>query len=214
MTSSIKDVADLEGRIKIGSALFEKHGVSGLFFVCDALIPTSLRDAVPLSFAQFGYVPAMGMTGMAADHIVAPVRALPKLHYESVADVPHGEIMAWLNCVAYGVPLEWGPDWEARTGISQSAAFGFIGYANNEPVACAATIALLNCLYVGLVATHPDHRKHGYAEAVMRHSLQAAATDTGLSRTILHASDMGHPLYAQMGYHDTVQFTLYGRHPE
>jgi len=34
---------------------------------------------------------------------------------------------------------------------------------------------------------------------------------TGLTRTVLHASPMGRPLYSQMGYHDTLPFTLYAR---
>ncbi len=214
MTSAIEHAAELEGRIARGATIFDKRGVNGIFAVCDALVPQRLRESVPASFARFGYVPAVTMTGMAADRVLPPIRSVPTLRFEPVNDTRHGEMMAWLNCIAYGEPLEWASDWEARTGLSQTQASGFIAYANDEPVACACTVALLNCLYVGMVATHPDHRKRGFAEAVMRHSLQVAASKTGLTRSVLHASDMGRPLYAQMGYHDTAQFTFYGRHSE
>ncbi len=212
-TGAIRDATELGEHIARGSSFFDKHGVNGLFAVCDALVPQSLREAVPASFARFGYVPEMIVMGMATDRVLPPIRELPTLRFEPVTDARHGEMMARLNCFAYEMPLDWAPDWEARTGLSQSQAFGFIGYVNDEPVACSVAVPLVDCLYVHMVATQPDHRRHGYAEAVMRHSLVAAARETGLTRTVLHATDMGRPLYAQMGYHDTVHFTLYGRTP-
>jgi GNAT superfamily N-acetyltransferase len=214
VTTAITDAAEFEARITRGASFFDKRAVTGLFVVCDALVPQGLREAVPAVFARFGYVPAMSVMGMAANRILPRIRPLPTLRFEPGTDARDGEMMARLNCIAYGVPLEWAPDWEARTGLSESQAFGLIAYANGEPFACACTVVLLNCLYVGIVATHPDHRKRGCAEAVLRHSLQAAARKAGLTRTVLHASDMGRPLYAQIGYHDAVPFTFYGRHSE
>ena len=66
-------------------------------------------------------------------------------------------------------------------------------------------------LYMGFVATAHEFRRLGCAEAVMRRSLEDAAKSTGLIRTVLHASPMGRPLYSQMGYHDTVPFTVYAQ---
>lgn len=209
-TSEIEDEGDLEERIATGSRSFTERGLSGVFSVCDALIPRALRDIVPETFARFDYVPTMGMTGMAADQLLPPIRPLPVLRYETVKDPATAKILAVLNVLAYGMPLEWGPDWASRMDMSETGAFGFIGYLGGEPVTCAVTVPLEGRLYVALVATDADHRGRGYAEAVMRHSLNVAAKKTGLSRTILHASDMGHAIYARMGYHDTVRFALYG----
>ncbi len=211
-TTGPEDVADLERRITTGHGMFSRRGLQGLFCVCDALVPTDLRNAMPAMFARCGYVPTegmVGMTGMAAEGILPPIRPLPELRYRRVEDSHSAELMAWLNILAYGMPLEWGPDWEARTGMAETGAFGFIGYRDEQPITCALTIPLDGRLYVGMVATHPDHRGRGYAEAVMRRSLEVAAQETGLNRTILHATDMGHRVYLRMGYHDTVHFTLY-----
>ena len=125
-------------------------------------------------------------------------------------DAATAEIVAVLNVLAYGMPLEWGPDWASRMEMSETEAFGFIGYVGGEPVTCAVTVPLEGRLYVALVATEANYRGRGYAEAVMRNSLENAAEKTGLTRTILHAGDMGHAIYARMGYHDTVRFALYG----
>ena len=63
---------------------------------------------------------------------------------------------------------------------------------------------------MALVATDPDPRQKGYAEAVMRHALSVAASELPLSRTALDASLMGAPLYLQMGYQHTGEmWTMY-----
>jgi GNAT superfamily N-acetyltransferase len=213
-TSEIEDEADLEERIATASRHFAGRGLSGVFSICEALIPSALRAIVPATFARFGYVPTMPMTGMATDELLPPVRPLSELRYRAVKDPATVGIVAVLNVLAYGMPPEWGPDWAARTDVSQIEAFGFIGYLGNQPVTCAVTIPLEGRLYVALVATDAAHRGRGYAEAVMRHSLGVAAKRTGLARTILHASDMGYPIYARMGYHDTARFALYGLKPQ
>ena len=63
----------------------------------------------------------------------------------------------------------------------------------------ATTIVHDDVLYLALVATTPDARRKGYAEAVIRHSLQKAHDTTGLNRTILHATEAGFPVYKRMG---------------
>ena len=64
-------------------------------------------------------------------------------------------------------------------------------------------------LYVMMVASDAAHRNRGYAEAVMRRSLERAQAATGIRRTVLHASPAGRPLYASMGYRVTGEFMMY-----
>src|SRR5262249_37449751 len=64
-------------------------------------------------------------------------------------------------------------------------------------------------LYLALVATRPSEQRKGYGEAVVRHALQSAYEATGLSRTILHASDAGMPVYRRVGYHKTASILAY-----
>jgi ribosomal protein S18 acetylase RimI-like enzyme len=59
---------------------------------------------------------------------------------------------------------------------------------------------------VAMVATLPEYRNRGCAEAVMRYSLAQAREATGLERTVLHASAAGLPLYEEMGYRSVASF--------
>jgi ribosomal protein S18 acetylase RimI-like enzyme len=57
-----------------------------------------------------------------------------------------------------------------------------------------------------LVATAPEARRKGYGEAVVRLALQTAYEATGISRTVLHVTEAGYPLYLRLGYYPTVKF--------
>jgi hypothetical protein len=46
----------------------------------------------------------------------------------------------------------------------------------------------------------PTQQRRGFAEAAMRHALDVAAEAHGEQPTVLHATDVGRPLYARMGY--------------
>ena len=86
---------------------------------------------------------------------------------------------------------------------------GVVGYVNDVPVSTASVVAVDDIAYVALVATRPDRQGRGYAEAVMRHALQQARADWGVSRTILHATPAGQPVYTRMGYADAGGFHVY-----
>jgi GNAT superfamily N-acetyltransferase len=87
--------------------------------------------------------------------------------------------------------------------------FAYVGYREGHAVTAAATFLENSRLYVGFVATLPQARRNGYAEAVMRHSLEAAARSCGLSRTVLQATEAGYPVYEAMGYRQVAHFQAY-----
>jgi predicted acetyltransferase len=70
----------------------------------------------------------------------------------------------------------------------------------------ATAIVNENCLFLFLVATLPEARRKGYADAVIRRALNATYEATGIKRTVLHAIDAGYPLYHSLGYHPTGKF--------
>ena len=75
-----------------------------------------------------------------------------------------------------------------------------LGVSDGQPASCAAVLDVDGYRYVALVATHPTQQRRGFAEAAMRHALDAAASAHGERPTVLHATDAGRPLYARMGY--------------
>ena len=62
--------------------------------------------------------------------------------------------------------------------------------------------------YITDVQTMPDHRRQGYAEAIMRR-LHADARAAGLTRAVLTSTAMARPLYERLGYRQIATVTIY-----
>ena len=210
VTGEVADPADLTARAERALAYMRTKEHPGFLVICEDLLSPTLREQVVRLLASANFMPVMPITGMAASGLTPPsrpVQAVPLRRANGRADA---QLITDLNCRAYGIPIEVG-----RTAVTElllhDECHAFIAEAESQPVACTATFPIEGRLYVALVATLPDHQRRGYADAVMRASLQSCAAATGLTRTILHATDAGRSVYRRMGYHDTAKFTLYAQ---
>ena len=147
--------------------------------------------------------------GMVAEELT-PAKPLPHgLEMRRANDSATRNDLVDLNTIAYGIPHEVGRQGPAQECFWDDSFHGYVAYLDNKPVACTMTAPLDGRLYVSWVATHPEHRRKGYADAVMRKSLASAHEATGITRTVLHATLEGQPVYERMGYRNVVGFTWY-----
>ncbi len=96
-----------------------------------------------------------------------------------------------------------------QSEIERGAHIGFLAESGGEVIACAILIwwTMLPSLtdfhrsrgYVSSVYTRPEYRRRGVARTLMEH-LMARAREMGMSRLILWASEMGRPLYLDLGF--------------
>lgn len=133
---------------------------------------------------------------------VADVDTLERLRWEMETE-RHPEIQA--DFAAY---VE-----AARSAIREEVAAGrhiaFLAEAEGRPVACAILIwwTMLPTLtdlqrkrgYVSSVYTAPAYRRRGVARRLME-QLMAHAHEVGMQRLVLWASEMGRPLYLDLGF--------------
>lgn len=212
LANPVSDAPDLQARTARVIEYLDSQPHPGMFVVCQELLPPELELNAGDVLAAAGFAPAVVMTGMAAQQLLPPVRPLPALEFRRVGVDQQTLIDLYdLNAQAYGLPVEM---CRASTGPLLGwgeNAFGYVGYVQDQPVTSAATLIVDRRLYVALVATLKEAQRRGYAEAVMRHSLEQAGRAAGLTRTVLHASQEGFPVYVRMGYHATAKFTAYMR---
>jgi GNAT superfamily N-acetyltransferase len=142
---------------------------------------------------------------------IVPLTSLshPALRVERVVDGDQLIAYADINCEAYGFPIEWGRSGLGRSKLWKTAFYSYLGFEGNRPVSAASAVVNGSVIFLALVATRPDAQHKGYAEVVVRHALQAAHGATGLTRTVLHASDTGLPVYRRVGYHETCKILAY-----
>lgn len=192
------------------------HGLPWLFFLYEPMLSPELLEKADSIFEEEGYHRASGLRVMTGDcsQLQAPLRPLPALEMRLVDSPEMVCALMDLNCMAYGMPLEITESVVATGAFfrDRSREFGVVGYVDGVPVSTTSVEVLNNdTLYVACVATHPDHHRKGYAETVMRCALEEGRARTGLTRTAVDASDMGRPLYAQMGYKEGPYWRYYGR---
>lgn len=176
--------------------------------VCEEWLPADWRDVV----AEAGLHVSMPMTGMVAERILPPRRRAPDLELRRVEDARSRAAVGTLNNLAYGLP-DGMCDCIADPTFWPEDVHGYVGAVAGEDVTTTSVFPASGALYVALVATHPEHGRQGYAEHVMRAALDRGGAALGLSRSILHASEAGRPVYAAMGYEDMARFALLSTEP-
>lgn len=175
------------------------------FGICPNWCPANAE--VLLSDA--GFAPAMTVTGMAADTLLPPRRPLPELTWRLAPEPGVAEALGHINALAYGMPPgDFGAI--AEPALWELNSFGVVGHdETGRAVTATGSILVGDIIYIAYVATLPDCHGRGYAEAVMREAIRLAEAAGGKRRIWLHATAMGQPVYAAMGFATGTGIPLY-----
>jgi GNAT superfamily N-acetyltransferase len=201
-----RPLADEEDLRRILAVARERAGACqhGSFVaICDAWAPKVWQRLA----AAEGFTRAVNMTGMAADRLLPPQRALPELEFRRVLDETTARDLAMINGQAYGMSLQLF-ECICNLHLWHEDSFGYVGYAGGRAVTAAATFPVVGTVYVAFVSTLPEAHGKGYAEAAMRQAIAQGGPAMGLTRMTLHASDMGRPLYRSMGFEPGASVVL------
>lgn len=207
LAAPVSTEADLRRRLASAVEDAAPHQQPWAFFLYEPYAAGLSPEQVASAAAEAGLANIMGVEVMTGDvrALHPPKRPLPDMEYRRVNSREDSWIVFDINLRAYNMPAFMTDSIVDANAYYQDPQreFGFVAYADGLPVSTASVIELDGWLYVALVATNPDQRQKGHAEAVMRHALTAATAELGISRTALDASAMGAPLYLQMGYQHT-----------
>jgi len=149
--------------------------------------------------AEYGLIPYIAMTWMTADELLPPRRPAAALDLLPVNDVPTATDLALINDAGYGL----GPhDSESIRNLNfwKPDTVAYVGCLRGTAVTCAAAFPIEGSVYIAFVATRPQFSGRGYAETVMRHTIDEGRRLTGDVRVTLHASTEGQRLYTAMGF--------------
>lgn len=176
------------------------------------LVTTSENISADIPVAEIlerhGLAPAMTLTGMLAGDVNPPTQLPDGFALNVPGDDAACAQIIHLNQAAYGMDMQCLLPYIGTSSFWQKAA-GVIGTLGETPVSCSTVLPVDGYHYVALVATHPDHRRRGYADAAMRQSLAVATGRFGVRPTFLHATDAGRPVYELMGYKPVASHVMY-----
>jgi GNAT superfamily N-acetyltransferase len=200
----------LDERLKRAVAYMRQKSRPGLIWLFEDLLVPSARAGLTAAAYRAGLSLSLTGLGMAGDILPFPEPSHPSLRFVRVRTEDDLMACADLNSRAYGMQREAGREGLRGSTLLKSGMYAYFGLEKGGPVSTAATVETNGCLFLALVATAPEAQRKGYGEATVRKALFEGAKATGLTRTVLHATMAGAPVYERIGYRKVATIRLYG----
>jgi GNAT superfamily N-acetyltransferase len=200
----------LDERLAQAAAYMRQKTQPGLIWLFEELLDETCRRGLPAAAERAGLTLALSGYGMAGNILPIHEPSHPDLEFIRVRTDDELQAYADVNSRAYGMPLEAGRDGLNGSELWKSGIYAYLGLENGVPVSAAATVQTNDCLFLALVATVPEAQRKGYGEATSRKALFEGARATGLTRTVLHATTAGAPVYERIGYRKVATIGFYG----
>ena len=178
------------------------------------------RDVPGLMFLRTGQVEKNSgieamfrMPGMVAGELLPPKRALRESQIREVAGAAMAEEIARLNVVCHEMELKDVAELTCAE-LWGGPNHGFLLYEDGKAAAGGSASFVEGISYIGWMATLPEYRGRGYAEALVRHMDAFMREKYSVKETVLHATEMGRPVYERMGFQAVDEFAAYLCVPE
>lgn len=202
--------ADVAGRrLEQAAEVMRDKREFGFLWLFEDLLTDEARAGLDAAAERAGLDHAFSGTGMAGDLLPLAEPAHPDLVFTRVTTDEQLTAFADLNSRAYGFTPEQGRDGIGGSALWKHEVHAYLGLRNGVPVTCAGSVAVSGRLFVALVATDPQWERRGYGEAVTRKVLHEGGRATGLTRTTLHATAAGAPVYRRIGYRPNSPVRFY-----
>jgi len=153
------------------------------------------------------------MPGMVARELLPPKRAVGEFVIREVAGAAMAEDIARLNVVCHEMELKDVAELTCAQ-VWGGPNHGFLLYKDGLAVAGGSASFVEGISYIGWMATLPEYRGRGYAEALLRHMDAFIRRRYGVIETVLHATEMGRPVYERMGFQAVDEYAAYLCVPE
>ncbi|MEO8026649.1 MAG: GNAT family N-acetyltransferase [Bryobacteraceae bacterium] len=202
-------IEDFGQRLARANAYYEARRVRWSLWMCEDHIDRSAKAAVRKLILNAGFRQIAAPPGMIAESLAAPIRALPAVECRPVSDAATRLAFTHISAVSFDIPFQTAHRVYGADRAWAGAYRGWIGYVDANAVCCAATVVEAGAIGVYSVGTLPGFRRRGYAESLMRQVVPLLTEETGLTQSLLQASDAGEALYLQMGYRAVTRYAVY-----
>jgi ribosomal protein S18 acetylase RimI-like enzyme len=182
--------------------ILASRGVPGLMFLRTAQVENSS-----------GIQAMFRMPGMVAGELLPPSRALGEFVIREVVGAAMAEEIARLNVVSHEMELKDVAELTCAE-LWGGPNHAFLLYEDGMAVAGGSASFVEGVSYIGWMATLPEYRGRGFAEALLRHMDVFMRRRYGVKETVLHATELGRPLYERMGFRAVDEFAAYLCVPE
>jgi len=208
LSSPVTSEVQMDQRVAQAAVHFAARRQQWAYWICDGWLERRTRQRLKHVFGKHNLYQAVELPGMLAEQVAPPLHELPKLDVRRTGGGPVKDAFCAIGALCFNVPLEWFREVFEGDAVWKDFA-AYVGYADGEPVSTAATVVGGSAVGIYNVATTPGYQRHGYGEAVMRHALEQARLEHGLSRTVLQSTPQGFELYERMGYRTVTSVKVF-----
>jgi ribosomal protein S18 acetylase RimI-like enzyme len=203
------DAQELGRLIDVSAEHFDARSLRWTYWLCEDFLKQPLRREAQRVFKRHGLRLLTEAPGMYADRLAPAKRTLPPIDLRPVADAVTRTAFAEVMSTAFEIPHSVSMSVYGAERAWKGTFQGYVGYSNGRAVTTAATVIAGDVIGLYSVATLPQHRRLGFAEAIMRQVVQEAEQTRGVSRTVLQATASGLSLYEAMGYRTVTSFNVF-----
>jgi len=208
LSAPVSSEGQMDRRVAQAAVHFAVRGQRWAYWIYDGWLERRTRRALKKLFGKHNLYQAVELPGMFAEQVLPPQHELPKVDVRRVGDGPVKDAFCAIGSLCFNVPLEWFREVFEGDAVWKNFV-AYVGYVDGEPVSTAATVIGGGAVGIYNVATTPGYQRRGYGEAVMRHALEQARLEHGLSRTILQSTPQGFELYERMGYRTVTSVSVF-----
>ena len=146
---------------------------------------------------------------MVTSRLKPPARILPEMDVRPMEPGTTLNDFRALGSTCFHVPIAWFSEVFDERVAERGVFRCWVGYRDGLPVATAASVLSEGALGIYNVATAPEHRKHGYGEAITRFAIGSGSQEARVQRLVLQSTSQGHRLYDRMGFYPVTRILVY-----
>jgi ribosomal protein S18 acetylase RimI-like enzyme len=205
----VGDAQELSRLIDLSAQQFDARSLRWTYWLCQDFLHQPLRREAIRVFRRHGLRHLTENPGMYTDRLAPVTRELPMLEVRPVADEATRKAFSAVMSTAFEIPQSVSLSVYGSARAWDGNFHGYVGYSNGRAVTTAAAVITGDVIGLYSVATLPQHRRLGFAEAIMRQVIDEAQRARSVSRMVLQATPSGFSLYEAMGYRTVTSFNVF-----
>jgi ribosomal protein S18 acetylase RimI-like enzyme len=188
---------------------FRAKSLDWSFWLCDDLIPPEIRVSCRSLFHKKGLALVARPPGMCTETLATVTRRNAGIDCREILGERTRLDFAHVSSIVFALPFRSAKRIYCDSNLWQPPMRGWVGYVNDTAVSIVTTVVAAGAVGVYSLGTLPQHQGCGYGETLLRHAIEEARRETGITRSVLQSTEDGFNLYLRMGYRVVTSFSVF-----
>ncbi len=206
----VESQAELESRIETARRHFLSRRTAWAFWICEDWLDKRLLRGLTGTCVKAGLRLSSELPGMSLDGAMkAPRKVLPEIDFRRVDSATAMNDFRAIGSVSFHVPLAWFREVFEWGVPSRDAFVCHVGYLDGVPVATSGSVRSDGVVGIYNIATAPEFRGRGIAEAMTRRTVDCAFRAGGPVPVVLQSTSHGLRIYQKLGFETVTRILVY-----